>query len=264
MDAYNNYVNECTITGNEPITFPKFIQSLTFTTSNMVKYSFYADECSKANIQAITFYEFVKDFIKAANGNSLSKWVIDGFTLAPLESNRQNDFRESSIEKFDLHKPQYEQLFREKWLNYTVTQHNERDVTTTKNNTITYQSLKEEFEKVVCGGKKSNLPARIDTGGQDIKYTSLKSEFPIGDENLNVTAMKNRTFKSFIYDNTAISFKVTGSPHRKPGFFIMLNDTKKKNDENELTGYWYIISVKHIFENDIYTNEIVAVKFFSM
>jgi len=63
MDAYNNYVNECTIAGNEPITFPKFIQSLTFTTSNMVKYAFYANECSKANIQLITFYEFVKDFI---------------------------------------------------------------------------------------------------------------------------------------------------------------------------------------------------------
>lgn len=209
--------------------------------------------------------EFTKNFIRAIDSNqSVAKYVMESFTLAPMEPNSSQTFRESVIENYNIKKPKYHELFQDKWVNYSITQHTTSDITTSKNNTFTYEALKSEFERIVCGGKKSNLPERSDLGKKDIKYKSYKCEFAINDENLNAVALKNYVFKSFIYNNTSIKFRVPGSPHRKPGSFISINDAKKRNADNELTGFWYVISVMHIFENETYVNEIEAVKFFTL
>jgi hypothetical protein len=42
--------------------------------------------------------------------------------------------------------------------------------------------------------------------------------------------------------------------------FILINGDKKDQTESP-TGYWFIVSIKHIFENEMYQNEITAVKF---
>lgn len=209
--------------------------------------------------------DFTKNFIRAFESKqNVAKYVSDSFTLAPMEPNSSQTFRESVIENHSITKPKYDELFRDKWVNYTMTQHSASDVTTTKNNTLTYSNLKSEFERVVCGGKASNLPERSDLGKKDVKYKSYQSQFGVNDENLNIAALKASVFKSFIYDNTKIKFRVPGLPHRKPGFFISINDAKKKNAETELSGFWYIISVLHIFEGETYVNEIEAVKFFTL
>ena len=46
--------------------------------------------------------------------------------------------------------------------------------------------------------------------------------------------------------------------------FIGINDFNKKGNDSELTGLWYVTSVRHIFEEALYTNEIIAVKFFTL
>jgi hypothetical protein len=209
--------------------------------------------------------EFTKNFIRAFESKqNVAKYVSDSFTLAPMEPNSSQTFRESVIENHSIIKPKYDELFRDKWVNYTMTQHTTSDITTTKNNTLTYSNLKSEFERIVCGGKTSNLPERTDLGKKDVKYTSYQSQFGVDNENLNIASLKASVFKSFIYDNTKIKFRVPGLPHRKPGFFISINDAKKKNAETELSGFWYIISVLHIFEGETYVNEIEAVKFFTL
>lgn len=223
------------------------------------------NKSSKRVVELSPIGEFVKNFIKAFESKQkVSKYVTDSFTLAPMEPNNSQTFRESVIENYDIIKPKYNELLNNKWVNYTITQHTESDITTTKNNTLTYAALKSEFERVVCGGKKSNLPERSDLGKKDVKYKSFHSQFPVSDENLNVAALKCAIFKSFIYDNTKIKFRVPGLPHRKPGFFISINDSKKRKADEELAGFWYVVSVLHIFENETYVNEIEAVKFFTI
>lgn len=220
---------------------------------------------SKRVVELSAIGEFTKNFIKAFESKqNLAKYVSDSFTLAPFEPNNTKTFRESVIEKYNIVKPKYEELLREKWVSYTMTQHTASDITTTKNNTFTYTNLKSEFEQIVCGGKKSNLPERTDLGDKDVRYKSFQCQFSVNDENLNVAALKTAVFKSFIYDNTKIKFRVPGIPHRKPGFFIAINDTQKRGGDTELAGFWYVISVLHIFENETYTNEIEAVKFFTL
>ena len=211
-----------------------------------------------------TIGEDTKNLIRAIESNqSIAKYVMESFTIAPYENNKV-DMRESKIEKYDLRRPNYRKLFEEEWLNYTLAQHTEKDVGVTQNNVLTYDDLKAEFEKLVCGGKKSNLPIRNELGTTNVKYTALPGEFPAGEENLNVVAVKNAAFRSFIFKNTTISFKVTGNSFRKPGGFIVINDYTKKTEDNEPTGIWLVTSIRHIFEREIYTNEIEAVKFFSL
>lgn len=220
---------------------------------------------SKRVLELTAIGEFVKDFIKAFESKQgLAKYVTDSFTLAPLEPNNPNTFRESVIEKYNVIKPKYEELLREKWVSYTMAQHTSSDITTTKNNTFPYSKLREEFEKVVCGGKKSNLPERTDLGDKDVRFKSFQSQFGVNDENLNIAALKAAVFKSFIYDNTKLKFRVPGIPHRKPGYFIAINDVYKRGGSTELAGFWYVISVLHIFENETYTNEIEAVRFLNL
>jgi hypothetical protein len=69
-------------------------------------------------------------------------------------------------------------------------------------------------------------------------------------------------YKSFIYDNTAVIFKTVGNPYRKPGRFIILNGGYEEDRNSSANGYWFVIGIKHIFENEIYSNEITAVKIF--
>ena len=220
---------------------------------------------SKRVVELYAIGEFTKNFIKAFESKqNLAKYVTDSFTLAPFEPGGSTTFRESVIEQYDVVKPKYDELLKEKWLSYTMTQHTASDVTTTKNNTFTYDNLKKEFEQIVCGGKKSNLPERTDLGTKDVRYKSYQCQFSVTDDNLNEAALKAFVFKSFIYDNTKIKFRVPGIPHRKPGRFIAINDVQKKGGDTELAGFWYVISVLHIFENETYTNEIEAVRFFTI
>lgn len=211
--------------------------------------------------------ETTKNLIRAVESNqSLATYVSETFTISPLESNKV-DLRETKIQEYDLDRPNYTDLFAKKWLNYTLTQHSAKDININDNGVLLYDDLKLEFEKIVCGGKKSNLPTRNElTEKKDtLKYTAIPGQFPVEDgQNLNLIDVKCSTFRSFIFDNTAISFKVTGNTFRKPGMFIGINDFNKKGNDSELTGLWYVTSVRHIFEEALYTNEIIAVKFFTL
>ena len=82
------------------------------------------------------------------------------------------------------------------------------------------------------------------------------------DHNLLEEGITSMLYKSFIYDNTAVVFTTVGNPYRKPGRFIILNGGYEEDRNSSATGYWFVIGVKHIFENEIYSNEITAVKIF--
>ena len=193
--------------------------------------------------------------------------ILERFTIGG-ESDIAS-FRDNVIGSFTLLRPDFNTLYNEKWLDYTgVT--SPVDLTNTKNISVKYQDLKQSFENnalVNSLGATSNLPVRADVSGDTQKGPREKIlAFNYNIEELGqdilVDGITSMVHKSFIYDNNAIVFTVLGNPYRKPGSFIQLHGCVPDNNNNDTSGYWYVIGIKHIFENEIYSNEITAVKIF--
>jgi hypothetical protein len=98
---------------------------------------------------------------------------------------------------------------------------------------------------------------------EDTLEKVLAFDYPVAEnQNLLVEGITSMLYKSFIYDNTAVVFRTLGNPYRKPGSFIRINGGRQGDKNSSVNGFWFIIGIKHIFENDIYNNEITAVKIF--
>lgn len=191
---------------------------------------------------------------------NLKEEVLEEFTIGG-ESD-QVTYRENSIESVTVLRPDFKSLYEDKWLNYTgvATLQNLTDVISID---IKYNDLRESFQRDALADSISNLPTRIDITDTDTLEKVLAFDYPITtDQNLLVEGITSMLYKSFIYDNTAVVFKTLGNPYRKPGSFIKLNGGKQVDKNSSVNGFWFIIGVKHIFENDIYSNEITAVKIF--
>ena len=191
---------------------------------------------------------------------NLAEEVLEQFTIGG-ESDRPS-FRENIIETLTVLRPDFKTLYETKWINYT-------GVTTLQNLTdvialdVKYDSLRKGFERDALNSKLSNLPARIDISPANTIEKVLAFDYPvITDDNLLEQGITSMVYKSFIYDNTAVIFTTLGNPYRKPGSFILLNGGEEDDRNSSVRGYWFIIGVKHIFQNEIYSNEITAVKIF--
>jgi hypothetical protein len=190
----------------------------------------------------------------------LQQEVLEEFTIGG-ESEKPT-YRENSIESVTVLRPDFKSLYEEKWLNYT-------GVTTLQNLTdvisidVKYNDLRESFEENALANSVSNLPTRVDMQKEDTLEKVLAFDYPVAEnQNLLVEGITSMLYKSFIYDNTAVVFKTLGNPYRKPGSFIRLNGGRQGDKNSSVNGFWFIIGIKHIFENDIYNNETTAVKIF--
>ena len=66
-----------------------------------------------------------------------------------------------------------------------------------------------------------------------------------------------------VFQNACINFRTLGLTHREPGRFIAIDKTQGVESgpfEDKFFGQWFIINIKHIFETEIYYNDITAVK----
>lgn len=66
-----------------------------------------------------------------------------------------------------------------------------------------------------------------------------------------------------LFQNAAINFRTLGLSFREPGRFIAIDRTQGVDSgdfEDKFYGQWFIINVKHIFESEIYYNDITAIK----
>lgn len=191
---------------------------------------------------------------------NLIEEVLEQFTIGG-ESDRPS-FRENIIETVTVIRPDFKTLYETKWINYT-------GVTTLQNLTdvisldVKYDNLRKGFEQDALVGKLSNLPVRTDISTINTLEKVLAFDYPVvSGNNLLEQGITSMLYKSFIYDNTAVIFKTLGNPYRKPGSFILLNGGNEDDKNSSVRGYWFIIGVKHIFQHEIYTNEIIAVKIF--
>jgi hypothetical protein len=165
--------------------------------------------------------------------------------------------RENAIDIYNFELPDYMTLLDNKWINFRV-------MSSTRSGTslgsASYNDLYEEFRDKICGGREPALPKPSEQLAKR-KYKTYLSEYGVVNDN---NIIKNAIFKSFMFDNTSISFRVPGMSARQSGRFIIINNVDGSSFNTELSGLWYIVSVKHLFEQELYTNEIIATRFVTL
>ncbi len=73
----------------------------------------------------------------------------------------------------------------------------------------------------------------------------------------------SHNLKNYIMLNNFITFRVQGSTHRQSGKFIgIVRDSSKQPSDfdSKFLGVYFILEVKHVFENASYYNELICVK----
>ena len=213
--------------------------------------------------------EEINGFFKLIKTNktseNISNYLTEKFSIAL--SNDSKTFGDNFISKYNLMRVNFQDVYEKKWGNLeTICGTND----CTLNNPIAYETLRVAFERLFTAPYATNIPKRedeVDNDGVKTLSYSLKN-IP---ERLAIGLGTNMMFKSFIFDNIALTFRVKGQPYRSAGKFIQIEadgsssskSTRSTGSTDELNGYWYIISVKHVFENDIYFNDYICVKIYN-
>jgi hypothetical protein len=285
----NLYVQENNFIHKDSLTVPvsqviKPAQSFYDLISLLYKYLWYSDLKSPGILQLENFidpsgesiqrsfvlkplFDLIKDFYTAISNNEtdLSRFVTDQFIIggeAPEPTLRENTIDDYTVSHADL-----DVLLKTTWANHKAVYLTSDNITDTTTSVVTYEKMRELFNDVLfagTGGYTVNTPKVPDTIDDKIITHDYVCDFKegAGTEAIIIAGIKAMMLRSFIFDNSSITFKTLGNPYRKPGMFILLNEDKPSEEAKSApTGYWFVTSIKHIFDNDIYQNEITAVKF---
>lgn len=99
-----------------------------------------------------------------------------------------------------------------------------------------------------------------DKQSKNLKPTfSLFRDDPRGRQAVGV----KKTLYTGLFHNACVNFRTLGLTYREPGRFIAIDKTEgvEPGDfQNKFFGQWFVICVKHIFEAEMYYNDITAVK----
>ena len=83
------------------------------------------------------------------------------------------------------------------------------------------------------------------------------------DQNQRLSLGLAKNLKNYVYLNNFTTFRVQGATHRQAGKFIGITRENNKQPtlfDNKFLGIYFILSVKHIFQDAKYINELVCVK----
>lgn len=285
------YVREENFKVHSPLVIPisqviKPAQSFYDLISLLYKYLWYPEQSSPGILQLENFIstsgeyiqrsfvlkplcEFIKEFYQkmAAGETDLSKYVLERFVIGG--ETEEPTLRENTINDYVVNHADIDTLLKTTWANHKGIYLTNDNITDTTTSLVKYKDMRDLFaEKVLPKQYTINTPI-VPTAKDNNTVTDqiithdYVCDFKEGGTDTIITSgIKAMMFRSFIFDNSSITFKTIGSPYRKPGMFVLLNDDRPAEEATSApTGYWFIISVKHIFENDIYQNEITAVKF---
>lgn len=94
---------------------------------------------------------------------------------------------------------------------------------------------------------------------------NIKNVFASVEQNPNqrLSLGLSKNLKNYIMYNNFITFRVQGSTHRQAGKFIgIVRDSSKQPSDfdSKFLGVYFILEVKHVFENASYYNELICVK----
>lgn len=225
--------------------------------------------------------KFISDFfneLKASEGQQnkdFSKYLLETFIVG--SSNNTNTYSSNFIDRYDIIRPNFKEVLSKKWVNYGIAKSPNSFEGNSEFEFFPYLTAKAMFELKVLGGTyASTLPGKTTATVSGFNKEILVNE--IDNEKIETPmimvipeipewsdATKARLMKSFIYDNIAITFRVPGNLYRESGYFIKIDldpNEETKNKATDLSGYYYVISVKHIFKGENYQNEIIAVKLY--
>ena len=187
------------------------------------------------------------------------KFLTEKFNLSQ-KSQTQVGYSNNTVTKYELKRVDLTDVLAGKWTGIHVDQSIECGSTTI----ITLGGMKRAFEQLCTAPYVSNLPLENDN---IVQYSR-----PSIPTNLAVSYGTNSVFKSFIFDNVLATFRVNGQPYRKPNRFIAINtplsDGKinpiKGKEKAEIEGFWYIISVNHVFVDGNYFNDFECVRIYQL
>ena len=215
--------------------------------------------------------EEIHNFFDLIKNNKTSDRIANYLTekFAVTFSNDSRTYGDNFISKYDIMRVNYQDVYENKWINYECLC---GTVECTINTKLDYELLRVAFERIFTAPYATNIPKRIEDVKSGYVKTTTYSLKNLGEDKKTLAQAygTNTIFKSFIFDNVALTFRVKGQPYRSAGKFIQIEadgsstaTTSKNTKSDELNGYWYIISLKHVFENDIYFNDYICVKLYS-
>lgn len=209
-----------------------------------------------------SIHDFFDKIKSSPTDKEMKNYLLERFNLS--QSGDVPYFSDNYLDKYELKRVNYEDVFSNKWTTIELVC---ETVECNDQYQINYSDLRAAFENMTTNPFASNLPDRRgDTIQGEVKEVQYSR--PGIDITLAQIYGTNKVFKSFIFDNLAITFRTKGQPYRVPGKFITIktdNVDVNAKDKNlsEVNGHWYVVSVKHIFENDVYFNDFVCVKLYN-
>lgn len=214
----------------------------------------------KFTLQSMATY-IQKFYQKYRQGNvqDMSDFVTDIFAIGSASD--AATLNTNFIDTYDFINTDQNDILSNKWVDYIIADSGNNDLSNVNTPSVLYEQVKYDFATEMLAGLAPNLPDASARGTQNRKIVQKK----VNDSNLTKIYIENSLKKSFIFDNKALNFTVPGNIYRRAGKFIKINDTgspgELKNDKKRnIDGYWFVISIKHIFKGDYYTNEYVCVK----
>ena len=176
-------------------------------------------------------------------------------------------FSNNTIAKYELKRVDLEDVLENKWRGITITGTTEGVGSCDASEKRAYGDIRAKFEQMCTLPFKCNLPESNSDDVGVIEYN--KSGLPL---NLSYAYGTNSVFKSFIFDNVKVTFRIKGQTYRKPNRFISINPQPgdktlnpiKSKEVSELDGYWYVLSVNHVFIDGNYFNDFECVKIYEL
>jgi hypothetical protein len=184
------------------------------------------------------------------------------FIITDRDTSDGNSVLHNKVEQYNLIKPDYKTLRQNIWGKYSFIDKSSQqpeDLTSFENVVDNHNDYITKFNNSVIG-VPSNIP-HIELSEQKI-FTQLFEGSNPGSSDTVKSRILNKVLKSFILLNETIVLTVEGKIYRKAGKFITIKSEEVLNNNDRLSNLWYIIKVKHIFNNGYYTNEITAVRLF--
>ena len=131
---------------------------------------------------------------------------------------------------------------------------------------VTYNTFQSNYVAPMKGGSggADNVP-NFTVG--DMRYDRLNTETAFSvverEKDQRLASGRNKSFYAGIFANAVVTFRVPGSTHRQAGRFLGIDrDNALQNNifDNKILGIYFILEVKHLFEDGEYFNEIKCVK----
>jgi hypothetical protein len=221
----------------------------------------------KRKLVISSLLDTIRNFFDKIKNNptdeKMKDYLLERFNIA--QTGDSPYFSDNYLDKYELKRVNYEDVFENKWTTIELVC---ETVECVDQYQIDYDKLRAAFENMATAPFASNLPSRK----EDVDASMIKEvqySRPGIDGILAQVYGTNKVFKSFIFDNLAITFRTKGQPYRSPGKFITIKtdnvdvNSKKNKNLSEVDGHWFVISVSHVFENDVYFNDFICVKIYN-